>query len=101
MLSTNQMTVVPFRLPARTLANMIEQNGSLPNCDITLSRGKQTRRFHIRRGHADGQWYCHIWHGSLQHRGATVSIIGAQTIRKQYQQEITALVADGWKEASM
>lgn len=71
--------------------------------DVTLTKGDRARRYWIRPGKNDGEWYCQVWHGTIsnrlqtQHRGEiTTDFHRNQRLTAEYCREIDELVLDGW-----
>lgn len=66
--------------------------------DITLTKGDRRRRYWIRPGKAEGEWYCQVWFGDSQHRGeATFEWQRVHRFKAEYFREIDELELDGWQ----
>lgn len=84
------MTLVPFPSRPTVQARLTD-----PACDIELTNGERTRRYHIRN--ENDLWYCQVWFGrQTQHRGAIADFITAQRTFAEYHREISELLLDGW-----
>jgi len=66
--------------------------------DVTLTKGERTRRYWIRPGRLEGQWYCQVWFGDgVQHRGDTTDdAYLVHRVKAEYFREIDELERDGW-----
>lgn len=71
--------------------------------DVRLVKGDRTRRYWIRPGRAQDEWFCQVWFSdTLQHRGD--SVIGWQAMHRlkaQYLREIAELERDGWSRTGV
>lgn len=88
---------LPFRRPPHTRAD-IRAHVERHCLDITLTKGDRLRRYWIRPGKQEGEWYCQVWHGTqTQHRGeATTELYRVQRLKAEYFREMIELECDGW-----
>jgi hypothetical protein len=66
--------------------------------DVTLTKSDRMRRFWIRPGKSQHQWYCQVWFSTThQHRGdIVVGMSAMHRLKAQYLREIAELELDGW-----
>jgi hypothetical protein len=89
---------ISFRAPRLTPAAQLRRRVLEQCLDVTLAKEGRTRRYWIRPGKAEGQWYCQVWFGDrTQHRGDTTDDwLLVQRVKAEYCREIDELERDGW-----
>jgi hypothetical protein len=69
-----------------------------PAIDARLVRQGSTRRYVIRRGRAETEWFCEVWLGDTRLRGTAAECI-TDVVRyvEEYRREIERLLERGWR----
>lgn len=88
---------LPFRRPPITRAEQVRARVLEQCLDVTLTKVERLRRYWIRPGRTEGEWYCQVWYGDTQHRGAiTDDWQQVHRLKAEYFREMGELEQDGW-----